>query len=67
MIDYSSNPFIVTAVDDRVEIGNGVQATTMSFCSREFVINQRSTVRRNLVGSYSEIVRTMIRKRPRQR
>ena len=62
IIDFSSNPFIVTAVNDRVEIGNGVQATTMSFCSREFMINQRSTVRRNLVGSYSEIVRTMIEK-----
>ena len=62
IIDFSSNPFIVTAVNDRVEIGNGVQATTMSFCSREFMINQRSTVRRNLVGSYSEIVRTMIKK-----
>lgn len=59
-IDFSSNPFVVTGVDDRVDIGNGVQATTMSFCSREFVINQRSRVRRNLVGSYSDIVKTMI-------
>jgi hypothetical protein len=32
----------------------------MSFCSREFVINQRARVRRNLVGSYSEIVETML-------
>ena len=47
-IDYSSNPFVVTSIDDRVDIGNGVQATTMSFCSREFVINQRARVRRTL-------------------
>ena len=59
-IDYSSNPFVVTSIDDRVPIGNGVQATTMSFCSREFVINQRARVRRTLVGSYSDIVETML-------
>ena len=61
-IDFSSNPFVVTSVDDRVEIGNGVQATTMAFCSREFMINQRVRVRRNLIGSYSDIVKTMIEK-----
>ena len=59
-IDYSSNPFVITSVDDRVPIGNGVQATTLTFCSREFVINQRARVRRTLVGSYSEIVQTML-------
>ncbi len=59
-IDYSSNPFVVTSVDDRVPIGNGVQATTLTFCSREFVINQRARVRRTLVGSYSDIVETML-------
>lgn len=60
IIDYSSNPLLITSVDDREEIGNGVQATTMSFCSREFVINQRARVRRTLVGSYSDIVQTMV-------
>ena len=59
-IDYSSNPFVVTSIDDRVDIGNGVQATTLTFCSREFVINQRARVRRTLVGSYSDIVQTMV-------
>jgi hypothetical protein len=60
MIDYSENPLMVTSIDDRVDIGNGVQATTMTFCSREFVIDQRARVRRNLVGSYSSIVETML-------
>jgi len=59
-IDYTSNPFVVTSIDDRVDIGNGVQATTLTFCSREFVINQRARVRRTLVGSYSDIVQTMV-------
>jgi len=59
-IDYTSNPFVVTSIDDRVDIGNGVQATTMTFCSREFIINQRARVRRTLVGSYSDIVQTMV-------
>ena len=65
MIDYSENPLMVTSIDDRVDIGNGVQATTMTFCSREFVIDQRARVRRNLVGSYSSIVETMLETRPR--
>jgi len=60
MIDYSENPLMVTSIDDRVDIGNGVQATTMTFCSREFVIDQRARVRRNLVGSYSSIVEAML-------
>ena len=60
MIDYSENPLMITSIDDRVDIGNGVQASTMSFCSREFVIDQRARVRRNLVGSYSSIVKTML-------
>ena len=59
-IDYSSNPLIITSVDDREDVGNGVQVTTMSFASREFVINQRARVRRTLVGSYSDIVQTMV-------
>jgi hypothetical protein len=59
-IDYSVNSLMVTSIDDRVDIGNGVQASTMTFCSKEFVINQRARVRRNLVGSYSSIVKTML-------
>ena len=59
-IDYSDNPLMVTSIDDRVDIGNGVQASTMTFCSREFVVNQRARVRRTLVGSYSGIVTTML-------
>jgi len=61
MIDYSVNPLIITAVDDRNPVGNGVQLTTMSFSTREFVINQRARVRRTLVGSYSDIVETMLK------
>jgi len=60
-IDYTTNPFMVTSIDDRVNIGNGVQASTMSFCSREFVINQRARVKRTLTGSYSDIVETMLK------
>jgi len=60
MIDYSSNPLMITSVDDREDVGNGVQVTTMSFASREFVINHRARVRRTLVGSYSDIVEKML-------
>ena len=61
VIDYTSNPFMITSIDDRVQIGNGVQASTMSFSSRELVLNQRSRVRRDLIGSYSEIVERMLK------
>jgi hypothetical protein len=60
-IDYSSNPLIITSVDDREDVGNGVQVTTMSFASREFVINQRVRVRRTLIGSYSGIVEKILK------
>jgi len=60
-IDYSSNPLMITSVDDREDVGNGVQVTTMSFASREFVINQRVRVRRTLIGSYSDIVEKMLK------
>jgi len=59
-IDYSVNPLMITAVDDRETIANNIQVTTMSFCSRELVINQRTRVKRTLVGSYSDIVQRMV-------
>jgi hypothetical protein len=59
--DYTDNAFMVTSLDERVEIGNGVQASVLSFVSREFVVNQRSRVRRTLVGTYSDIVETVLR------
>ena len=61
IIDYTDNSFMVTSLDERVEIGNGTQASILSFVSREFVVNQRSRVRRTLVGTYSGIVDTMLR------
>jgi len=61
IIDYTDNSFMVTSLDDRTDIGNGVQASVLSFVSREFIVNQRSRVRRTLVGTYSDIVETMLR------
>jgi len=60
-IDFTKNPLMIIAVDDRENVGNGVQVTTMSFCSREFILNQQARVRRTLVGSYSEIVQMMLK------
>jgi len=61
IIDFSENALMITSLDTREDIGSGVQASTLSFVSREFVANQRARVRRNLVGSYSDIVRQMLR------
>ena len=61
IMDYTDNSFMVTSLSDRSEIGNGVQASMLNFVSREFVVNQRSRVRRTLVGTYSDIVETMLR------
>ena len=38
VIDYSENGLMITSVDMREDIGNGVQATLLSFVSREFVV-----------------------------
>ena len=61
IMDYSENAFMVTSLDKREPTSGGTQATVLSFCSREFVINQRSIVRRTLVGSWSHIVEQMLR------
>ena len=61
IMEYTDNSFMVTSLSDRSEIGNGVQASMLNFVSREFVVNQRSRVRRTLVGTYSDIVETMLR------
>jgi len=60
-IDFTKNPLVITKVEDREDVGNGVQSTTFAFCSRELVLNQRNRVRRTLVGSYSEIVEVMLK------
>tara|TARA_R110000851_G_scaffold182931_1_gene332016 strand:- start:38 stop:1462 length:1425 start_codon:yes stop_codon:yes gene_type:complete len=62
VIDYSENGLMITSVDTREDVGNGVQATLLSFVSREFVVNQRTRVNRTLTGSYSDIVTQMLRK-----
>jgi len=62
IIDFTENALMVTSLDTREDIGKGVQASVLSFVSREFVANQRARVRRNLVGSYSDIVEQMLRK-----
>jgi hypothetical protein len=62
IIDFTENALMVTSLKMRQDIGHGVQATILDFVSREFVVNQRSRVRRNLEGSYSTIVEEMLRK-----
>ena len=61
IMDYTDNSFMVTSLDDRTDMGNGVQASVLTFVSREFVVNQRSRVRRTLVGTYSGIVEQILR------
>ena len=62
ILDYTENAFMVTSLEMRERNSGGTQVSILSFCSREFVINQRATVRRTLVGSYSSIVEQMLRK-----
>ena len=61
ILDYSKDAFMVTSIDDRVNIGNGVQASSVSFCSREFIANQRTRISRKMTGTYSEIVEKILR------
>ena len=61
IMDYTDNSFMVTSLDDRTDMGNGVQASVLTFVSREFVVNQRSRVRRTLSGTYSGIAEQILR------
>ena len=61
IIDYTDNSFMVTSLDNRVDIGNGVQATLLRFVSKEFIVNQRSRIRKTLIGTYSKIVENVLR------
>ena len=60
-IDFTDNAFMITSLQRRVDVGNGVQATTLNFSSRELITNVRQRVSRTLVGAYSDIVETMLR------
>ena len=43
--DYTDNAFMVTSLDERVSLGDGVQASVLSFVSREFIVNQRLIIK----------------------
>jgi hypothetical protein len=60
-IDFTDNAFMITSLQRRVDVGNGVQANILSFSSRELITNARQKVNRTLVGTYSDIVTTMLR------
>ena len=60
-IDFTDNSFMITALRRRVDIGNGVQASVLHFSSRELTTNARQSVSRTLVGTYSDIVKKMLR------
>jgi len=60
-IDFTDNAFMVTSLNERVDIGDGVQSMTLNFSSRELIVNHRQRVNRALSGTYSKIVETMLR------
>jgi len=60
-IDFTDNAFMITSLQRRVDIGNGVQANILSFSSRELITNARQRVSRTLIGTYSDIVKTILR------
>ena len=62
ILDYTENAFMITSLDRREPQSGGTQVSVLSFCSREFMVNQRAIVRRALTGSYSDIVDQMLRK-----
>jgi hypothetical protein len=62
IIDYTDNAFMITSLDERTDIGNGAQGSILTFVSREFIVNQRSRIRRTLIGTYSDIVNQVLRK-----
>lgn len=61
MIDYTKNALMVTHIDSKVDIGNGSQGYVINFCSRELVVNERVRVNGTLRGSFSDIVKGIMK------
>jgi len=60
-IDFTENVFLINSLESRIESGNNVQVYLLNFTSSELVSNQRTKISRSLKGSYSDIVRIMLR------
>ena len=61
MIDYTKNALMVTHIDSKTDIGIGSQGYVINFCSRELVVNERVRVNGTLRGSFSDIVKSIMK------
>ena len=59
IIDFSETVFLINSVQNRMEIGNNVEACLLTFTSSELSKNQRVRIKGSLEGSYSDIVKQM--------
>ena len=59
-IDFSTDAFIVYNIGGREDVGNGVQVYILSFVSQELIKDQRTKVKKSLVGPFSDIVESML-------
>jgi len=60
-IDFIDNVFVVNSLQNRTTVGNSVQTYILNFTTSELAKNQRTKVSRSLKGSYSDIVKEMLK------
>ena len=60
-IDFSENVFLVHTISTRKRIAPGVQGYTLEFASQELVKNQRLKVTQSLTGSWSDIIKYLLK------
>jgi len=61
IIDFTKNVFIINSIENRTKAGNNVNVYLLSFTSSELVKNQRTRVNESLNGTYSDIVKNMLK------
>ena len=62
IIDFTKNVFNINSVQSRGKVGNKIQVYVLVFTSSEIVKNQRIRIKESLTGTYSEIVKQMMKK-----
>ena len=60
MVDFTENAMMVTSLDQKMELGNGVVGQIINFASREMLMNDRVRINTVLTGSCDKIVEQVV-------
>ena len=62
-INFSENAFFVYAISKRQKFSDRIQGFVLSFASQELIKNQRLKVTQSLTGTWSDIVKKMLKEK----